>query len=306
MWIVLEIYPMENLTNIRPIRELISNILGKDENTVEKHLQIGRIYGMRSKLVHHGDISVHASEFLVRLGCLSDICKVVINNLIGKPYQDELDIYFEEDFCFSSTKCIEWVFDKSNFVPEFITNPEEITMNLGGTKFGLMSQSKIDELRNTHIFMFPTTSEVLLRIECNEDEDNKVLSIPSIEQFSFQVLTDYFVQQQIPCYQCLELKDQINSHICVDHPELGSMLVLLYSTIYPNIMDPMNYDFMPETVIDIANKKGLTPYWINHAIASISSKNPSEINCGDEVQIKTNGLIKIHTGKGDFQSIRIY
>ncbi len=55
-WTTLEIYPMKNTSNIRPLRDLLAEIVGCSINDISNKLQIGRLYGKRCDLVHHGKL----------------------------------------------------------------------------------------------------------------------------------------------------------------------------------------------------------------------------------------------------------
>ena len=58
LWTVLEIYPMTNTTDIRPISELLGKILGRTSEIVKEKLGIGRLFGVRSDLVHNGRLAI--------------------------------------------------------------------------------------------------------------------------------------------------------------------------------------------------------------------------------------------------------
>jgi len=111
LWTILEIYPMKSTSNIKPISEFLTKILDVDVNTIKQKLEIGKLYGLRSSLVHDGifrvDIEVvegsydnrselgsyrHKSEVLGKLEC---IVHEILRHMCGLPYSGLLDKYIK-------------------------------------------------------------------------------------------------------------------------------------------------------------------------------------------------------------------
>lgn len=109
LWTILEVFPMKNTSNIRPISEYLSKILNIDANTLKEKLEIGKLYGLRSSLVHDGifriDLEViegfyddasnlghyhYKSEVLGKLEC---IVHEILRHMCGLPYSGLLDKY---------------------------------------------------------------------------------------------------------------------------------------------------------------------------------------------------------------------
>jgi hypothetical protein len=55
-WIALEVLAMPDSTNIRPINEALSRAYGKTIDEITKTFGVGRIFGLRSRIVHDGDV----------------------------------------------------------------------------------------------------------------------------------------------------------------------------------------------------------------------------------------------------------
>ncbi|HUE99891.1 MAG TPA: hypothetical protein VMN99_11595 [Anaerolineales bacterium] len=111
LWTILEIYPMKSTSNIKPISDCLSKILNLDADTIKEKLEIGKLYGLRSSLVHDGIFDVdmetiekaydndvnlgrfrHKSEILGKLEC---IVHEVLRSICGLPYSGSLDRYLE-------------------------------------------------------------------------------------------------------------------------------------------------------------------------------------------------------------------
>ena len=56
LWTVLEVFPMMNTTDIQPISEHLASVTGCRPDEVKERLGIGRLYGARCDLVHHGKL----------------------------------------------------------------------------------------------------------------------------------------------------------------------------------------------------------------------------------------------------------
>ncbi len=95
LWTILEIFPMKQTSNIKPIKTLLSEILGKQEVIINERLEIGRMYGVRSNLVHDGRLDLNLSELSFLIEKTEGIVRTVLRNLIGLDYDGILDSYFE-------------------------------------------------------------------------------------------------------------------------------------------------------------------------------------------------------------------
>lgn len=94
LWTVLEVYPMKNTTNIKPISEYLATILGKPATEVKEKLGIGRLFQVRSDLVHNGRLNIDPQDLGAVFSKLEEICLEVIRTLSGLPYGKTLDKYF--------------------------------------------------------------------------------------------------------------------------------------------------------------------------------------------------------------------
>ena len=107
LWTILEIFPMKSTSNIRPVSEYLSMLLNIDARTVGERLEIGKLYGLRSALVHEGRFRVdmevvegyydkdselghyrYKSEVLGKLEC---IVHEILRHMCGLPYSGLLD-----------------------------------------------------------------------------------------------------------------------------------------------------------------------------------------------------------------------
>ena len=90
LWTILEIYPMKDTTNIKPISTFLGNIIGKDPDLIKDQLEIGNLFGARSNLVHNGCLDIPAKDFVETLIRLESICLVVLRSMMGLPYSGAL------------------------------------------------------------------------------------------------------------------------------------------------------------------------------------------------------------------------
>jgi len=93
LWTILEVFPMKDATNIKPIGELLASITAKPEGLVKEKLAIGRIFGARGDLVHHGRLVGSEQEINDLMTKLERIVKETIRKLSGLPYSGSLDQY---------------------------------------------------------------------------------------------------------------------------------------------------------------------------------------------------------------------
>lgn len=94
LWTILEIFPMKNTTNIAPISEYLGHILGRPADEVKSKLEIGRMFGLRSELVHNGQFSLSPEETIAWVQRLENICLETLRSISGLPYGRSLDSFF--------------------------------------------------------------------------------------------------------------------------------------------------------------------------------------------------------------------
>jgi hypothetical protein len=93
LWTILEIYPMMDTTNIKPIYEVLSDILGLESGLIDEKLGIRQLYRQRCDLVHQGKFTTQAEEIIELFDKLENILYEIIRNLIDLPYNHSLDHY---------------------------------------------------------------------------------------------------------------------------------------------------------------------------------------------------------------------
>jgi hypothetical protein len=94
LWTMLEIYPMKDTTDIKPISQYLSDRIGGLPAEIKDKLGIGRIFGIRSNLVHNGVLTLDISEMGEFFGRLEGICLEVLRGMSGVDYDGSLDKYF--------------------------------------------------------------------------------------------------------------------------------------------------------------------------------------------------------------------
>jgi len=94
LWTVLEVFPMKNTSDIQPISEYLSGLTGRSPAEVKDKLGIGRLFGSRSDLVHHGKLPYERDKLGAILHRLEAIDSAVIRSLGGLPYNGELEEFF--------------------------------------------------------------------------------------------------------------------------------------------------------------------------------------------------------------------
>jgi hypothetical protein len=93
LWTILEIFPMKNTSEIKPISTYLSKITGQKEEVIKEKLHIGRMYGIRCGLVHDGQFKVdlkNEGEFFSKI---ETIVESILRNMIKLPYNKRLDKY---------------------------------------------------------------------------------------------------------------------------------------------------------------------------------------------------------------------
>lgn len=95
LWTILEIFPMKDTTDIKPISTYLSQVMNKDPDLIKGSLGIGKLFGARSNLVHNGRLGIPIQEFGATLGRLETICLEVLRSMCDLPYSGALDKYLE-------------------------------------------------------------------------------------------------------------------------------------------------------------------------------------------------------------------
>jgi hypothetical protein len=94
LWTVLEVFPMRDTSNIQPISEYLTKVTGRAPAEIKAALDLGRLFGARSDLVHDGHLPYGRPELGEVLGKLEAIDTVVLRALGGLIYAGQLDRYF--------------------------------------------------------------------------------------------------------------------------------------------------------------------------------------------------------------------
>lgn len=79
-WIALETLCMEDSSNIYPIKLILGEIYGMTPEDAANHFCIGRIYGLRSEIVHNGYLIIFKPAILDYLGHIIEDC---LNKKLG-------------------------------------------------------------------------------------------------------------------------------------------------------------------------------------------------------------------------------
>jgi len=94
LWTMLEIFPMKDTTDIKPLCHYVANIVGRDSEVVKEQLGIGKLFGARSNLVHYGELTIPISELGEIMGKLESICIEVLRRMNDLEYSGSLEKYF--------------------------------------------------------------------------------------------------------------------------------------------------------------------------------------------------------------------
>lgn len=94
LWTILEIYPMKDTSDIRPISDHLAEITDRRAEEVKNKLGIGRLYGHRCDLVHDGKLNLTIEEMGDIITKLENIVHEILRNMSGLPYNGSLDKYF--------------------------------------------------------------------------------------------------------------------------------------------------------------------------------------------------------------------
>jgi len=93
LWTILEIFPMKDATNIKPISEHLATITGQQPERVKEKLDIGRLYGLRCDLVHNGRLNIGIEEMGEVFSRLENIIFEILRSMSGLSYGRSLDKY---------------------------------------------------------------------------------------------------------------------------------------------------------------------------------------------------------------------
>jgi hypothetical protein len=94
LWTVLEVFPMRNTSDIRPISDYIGMVIGRPPADVKVALGLGNLFGSRSDLVHDGRLPYGRENLGGVLDKLEAIVTTVLRALGGLPYAGQIDKYF--------------------------------------------------------------------------------------------------------------------------------------------------------------------------------------------------------------------
>ena len=111
LWTALEIFPMKDTSNIRAISTCLGKILNMEANIIKEQLGIGRLYGLRCSLVHHGQFTLnetasfslddpaHKQQYKYQqsdtIARLEYIVREIMRYMCGLPYSGSLDQYLQ-------------------------------------------------------------------------------------------------------------------------------------------------------------------------------------------------------------------
>lgn len=95
LWTALEIFPMKDTTNIRPISEYLGSYLKLSSSFVKEKLDIGKLYSQRCDLVHNGKLTIDTKEMGRTFSKLERIVHEVMRCMCGLPYQGTLDEFLK-------------------------------------------------------------------------------------------------------------------------------------------------------------------------------------------------------------------
>ena len=94
LWTVLEVFPMRDTSNIQPITDYLAQVTGRRAMDIKSALDLGRLFGARSGLVHDGRLPFGREVLGEVLGKLEAIDVTVLRGLGGLPYAGQLEKYF--------------------------------------------------------------------------------------------------------------------------------------------------------------------------------------------------------------------
>jgi hypothetical protein len=94
LWTVLEVFPMRDTSNIQPISDYLAQLTGRGATDIKSALELGKLFGARSTLVHDGRLPYGREALGEVLSKLEAIDVTVLRGLGGLPYGGQLDQYF--------------------------------------------------------------------------------------------------------------------------------------------------------------------------------------------------------------------
>ena len=94
LWTILEIYPMTGTSNIKPINVHLGQYMSKEPELVKERLGIGRLFDIRSRIVHDGLLAIPGKDEGETFMRLQTICVEVLRSMCGLTYSGSLDQYF--------------------------------------------------------------------------------------------------------------------------------------------------------------------------------------------------------------------
>jgi len=95
LWTILEVFPMKDTTEIKPISIYLGQLMGKDPTLIKERLGIGKLFGARSNLVHNGRLDISLQDFGATISRLETICLEVLRSMCGLPYSGALDKFLD-------------------------------------------------------------------------------------------------------------------------------------------------------------------------------------------------------------------
>jgi hypothetical protein len=93
LWLVLEVFPMEDTSDIAPISNLLAVITGRSAKDLKEKLQIGLLFRARSDLVHDGTLNHSRVDFGAVITRLDHIVLTIIRHTGGLSYDGLLGRY---------------------------------------------------------------------------------------------------------------------------------------------------------------------------------------------------------------------
>lgn len=93
LWTVLEVFPMRDTSNIQPISEYLGKVTGRTPAEIKSALDLGKLFGARSALVHDGRLPFGREKLGEVLNKLEAIDITVLRALGGLSYTGQIDKY---------------------------------------------------------------------------------------------------------------------------------------------------------------------------------------------------------------------
>ncbi len=95
LWTAMEIFPMENTSHIQPLIDFLSGLLSRPSPLVKEKLDLGKLYGYRTKLIHDGKFDIPPEIKGDVFTKVENIVIEIIRSMIGLPYSGSLEKYFD-------------------------------------------------------------------------------------------------------------------------------------------------------------------------------------------------------------------